>query len=91
MVWNGINYNKGKTHMNETLGRLEELYNCQFKTREYEDDSYLELETLNGISQMNKIHIDHCLREYGFFPYFYEAVDDMMVLMYHRNNKKNKK
>ena len=70
--------------MDKDLTKIEELYNCRFfKTRLGEQD-FLELNTLNILTHNNLIHIEHILKQYGYYFYKVEALDDYLMITYYR-------
>lgn len=70
--------------MDKDLGRIEKLYNCNIFKTNLGDQDFLELHTLNVLTYNNLIHIEHIFKQYGFYFYKVEALDDYLVITYYR-------
>lgn len=66
------------------LHRLENLYNCQFYESVKGKQEFIELHTLNVLTKNNLIHIEHILKQYGYYFYKVEALDDYLMITYYK-------
>lgn len=66
------------------LHRIEELYNCNFYEKKQGEQDFIELHTLHTLTQNNIIHISHILKQYGYYFYKVEALDDYLMITYYK-------
>ncbi len=70
--------------MNKDLNRIEELHNCNiYKTHKGEQE-FIEIHTLKPYTMNNLTHINHVLKQYGYYFYMVEALDDHLIITYYR-------
>ena len=66
------------------LKKLEKLYNCDFYETSIGEQKFVELHTLNTLTKNNLIHIEHILKQYGYYFYKVEAIDDYLMITYYK-------
>lgn len=70
--------------MDKDLKRLEELYNCRFYYSSTKEHQYLELYSKNKFAKDNINHIEHILKQYGYYFYTIEAMFDELIVTYYK-------
>ena len=70
--------------MIKDLQRIEKLYNCSFHSFTRGEQEFLELDSVNRFTHSNLIHIEHILKQFGFYFYMVEAIDDTLMLTYYK-------
>ena len=58
------------------LSRIEKLYNCNFYETRLGEQKFIELHTLHTLTHNGILHIEHIMKQYGYYFYKVEAIDD---------------
>lgn len=70
--------------MIDTLKRIEALYNCDVYETVLGEQKFLELKTLNALTSSNLAHIRFVFKQYGYYFYKIEAIDDYLIITYYK-------
>ena len=70
--------------MNKDFQRIEKLHNCKLYETKKGEQEFIELHTLNAFTKNNLIHIEHILKQYGYYFYMIEAMDDYLMITYYK-------
>lgn len=66
------------------LQKIEKLYNCDFYEKKLGEQKFVELHTLHTLTHNGLIHIEHILKQYGYYFYKVEAIDDYLIITYYK-------
>lgn len=70
--------------MNKDLQKIEKLYNCDFYESKLGEQLFIELHTLHTLTHNGLIHIEHILKQNGYYFYKVEAMDDYLIITYYK-------
>ena len=64
--------------------RIEELYNCKIYKSTVGNQEFIDLETIDYLTESNITHIKFLLKQEGYYFYKVEAMDDNLIITYYR-------